>query len=194
MKIVCIGDSLTFGYGVSKKDSWVEILKSELNLDIINKGVNGDTTAGMLARSYNDVIENTPDYVIIMGGLNDFMSNRNLNLVTSNLDELISESLKYNIIPIIGIEPLLLPPIAKEKWSEDLDYKAINSTQLSYRNWIMIFCALKNINYIDFQKCFEKNLKNKLPSELYIDGLHPTPLGHKLMAGCIKEVFKVMNI
>lgn len=194
MKFVCIGDSLTFGYGVSKKNSWIELTRSELNLDLINKGVNGDTTAGMLSRSYKDVIENSPDYVIIMGGCNDFMCDRSLDLVTSNLSELAEESLKHNIVPIIGIEPLLSALIARERWSRNLNYENINSTQSSYRNWIITFCNENNINYIDFQKCFELSLKNKFPEELYIDGVHPTPFGHKLMAKCVKDVFEAMNI
>lgn len=194
MKLVCIGDSLTFGYGVSKKNSWVQLLKSELDIDLINKGVNGDTTAGMLSRSYEDIVGNSPDYVIIMGGSNDFMCNRSLSSVTSNLSELVKESSQHNIIPIIGIEPLLNPSIAKERWSSSINYENINSIQSSCRNWIINFCNKNNINYIDFQKCFELSLKNKFPEELYVDGIHPTPLGHKLMAKCAREVLESMNI
>ena len=49
--MILIGDSLTFGYGVSKKNSWVYKLQNEYtNLKILNKGVNGDTTSLMLTR------------------------------------------------------------------------------------------------------------------------------------------------
>lgn len=38
MKLVCIGDSLTYGYGVSSKSCWTELLKKHLNMEVINKG------------------------------------------------------------------------------------------------------------------------------------------------------------
>ncbi|MDM0585184.1 SGNH/GDSL hydrolase family protein [Clostridium perfringens] len=51
MNIICIGDSLTFGYGVGQENSWVSLLNDEKN-KFINKGVNGDTSTGILSRIY----------------------------------------------------------------------------------------------------------------------------------------------
>ncbi len=50
MKIVCLGCSLTAGYGVSREDSWVGILSRTTCDTWINAGICGDTTGGMLAR------------------------------------------------------------------------------------------------------------------------------------------------
>lgn len=193
MKIVCIGDSLTYGYGVFKSESWVEIVKDKLNVPIINKGINGDTTAGMLSRSYTDVVENKPTHVIIMGGCNDFIANRSLNMVENNIIELVKESIKYNIIPIIGIEMSIDKTLAERKWSGDLDYDKINRFVEDYRHWLLSFAKENNITYIDFYSCFEKNLINKDPKELYVDGLHPTVLGHQLMAECTINVLSSIN-
>ena len=73
MKLICIGDSFTRGFGVKKKESWVSQISIE-NADVINMGINGDTTSGMLARFTNDVILEKPNYVLITGGTNDFIS------------------------------------------------------------------------------------------------------------------------
>lgn len=105
MKLVCIGDSLTFGYGVPAKENWVSLIKEPLQMEVLNKGANGDTTSGMLSRSYEDVIKNHPNYVIIMGGSNDFMSNRSLKIVTDNITLIVKDAVNYKIISIIGIEP-----------------------------------------------------------------------------------------
>lgn len=189
MKIVCIGDSLTYGYGVFRAQCWVELIKSKLNIPIINKGVNGDTTAGMLSRSYIDVIKNDPTHVIIMVGSNDLIANRSLNMIQNNITELIKESIEYKIIPIIGIQMPIDKALAERKWSEDPDYDTINSSIEDYRKWLLKFSDKNNIACIDFYGCFEENLKNKSPKELYIDGLHPTVLGHQLMAECAIDVF-----
>lgn len=57
MKIVCLGDSLTYGFGVSRSNSWTNIVNEETRLEIVNKGINGDTTSGMLARFNEDVVK-----------------------------------------------------------------------------------------------------------------------------------------
>lgn len=191
MKLLCIGDSLTYGYGVFRDESWVQLVKKGLNIPIINKGVNGDTTAGMLSRSYTDVVENNPSHVIIMGGCNDFIANRSLNMVEENIKELVKEAIDYNIVPIIGIEPPIDKILAERKWSGDVDYDKVNSTIEDYRQWILNYSTENNIDHIDFYKCFVENLKTKNSRELYVDGLHPTSLGHKLMADCAISLLKL---
>lgn len=54
MKIVCLGDSLTYGYGVPRKDGWVSLAAQATGHTLVNKGVSGDTTGGMLARFARD--------------------------------------------------------------------------------------------------------------------------------------------
>lgn len=49
-KIVCIGDSITFGYEIKEAQKRTALLSEALGLEIVNCGVNGDTTADMLSR------------------------------------------------------------------------------------------------------------------------------------------------
>lgn len=64
-KIVAFGDSLTAFTG------WVSMLSGELGTEIINSGVGGDKTTEALARIKTDVIDKSPDIVIMMFGMND---------------------------------------------------------------------------------------------------------------------------
>lgn len=194
MKLICIGDSLTSGYGVFRNQCWVELIKNKLNIDVVNKGVNGDTTAGMLSRSYEDVIENHPSHVIIMGGCNDFIGGRSLNVVKENIKELVNEASAYVISPIIGIEPPIDKTLAEQRWSCDVNYDKVNKLLGEYRKHTLDFSIKNNITYIDFYDCFVEALKSKSAIELYIDGLHPTALGHELMANCIIDVFQGINL
>jgi len=65
VSIVCIGDSLTFGYGVDKSQNWVSILSTRIEEKIINKGVPGNTTFEMKERFLKDVVHYMPSKVLI---------------------------------------------------------------------------------------------------------------------------------
>ncbi|BAH07437.1 hypothetical protein CKR_2386 [Clostridium kluyveri NBRC 12016] len=189
MKLVCLGDSLTSGYGVFKEDCWVSLIRDLLKIEVLNKGINGDTMPGMLSRSYRDVVKNHPTHVIILGGSNDFMAGRRLKLVTDNLTEIIKESLNEGIIPIVGTEPIIDKTLAERKWDGTVDYDKINILLNHYRNWILDFCTKNNIHYIDFHHCFLEKSKISSNNSLFIDGIHPTKTGHKLIAECIIKFF-----
>ena len=190
-KITCIGDSLTFGYGVSKDKKWIDILAKELpQYEVLNKGVNGDTTSGLLSRFYQDVILNKPEKTIITIGSNDFLIGRTVDSAFENLKLLIKESKENAIGTFIGIEPLICADLAKEYWCSYLDYSIINSKISLYRYKILNYCKEKSIDCIDFYDLFE-NLNSKLENhDMFLDGLHPKEEIHKIMA---KEVIKIIN-
>ena len=50
MELICIGDSLTFGYGVRRNERWTALAAEESGWTLRNCGVSGDTTGGMLLR------------------------------------------------------------------------------------------------------------------------------------------------
>lgn len=67
MDLICFGDSLTFG---SIGHSYIKYLKKETNYNIINKGVNGDTTSHMYSRLKKYIEKNTTNdntYIICIG-------------------------------------------------------------------------------------------------------------------------------
>ena len=81
MNIVCIGDSLTKGYGVNPSKCWVSMLQDSLNVPTVNKGVIGDTSSGILSRFSRDVKKEDTSKVIIMCGTNDALLNRTMKNV-----------------------------------------------------------------------------------------------------------------
>ena len=75
MKLICIGDSLTFGYGVRPSQRWTRLCAQETGWEIVNEGISGDTTGGMLVRlrallAERDICVQRP-LVLLMGGAND---------------------------------------------------------------------------------------------------------------------------
>lgn len=78
-RIVIIGDSFTFGHGVEETERYGNRLKEKLgNVDMINLGVSGYSTAQQYLTLKNEGFKYQPDLVIL--GL--YMSNINRNLDT----------------------------------------------------------------------------------------------------------------
>lgn len=72
MKIVLLGDSLTWGgYGGSYADELAGLLPDH---EIINAGIGGNTVVNLLARLDDDVLIHEPDGVFVMIGGNDATS------------------------------------------------------------------------------------------------------------------------
>lgn len=74
--VVALGASNTFGKGVARSQSFPAQLEAMLRaqgypVHVINAGINGDTTAGMLARLDRVVLRDTR-VVILQPGGNDF--------------------------------------------------------------------------------------------------------------------------
>ncbi|NLK71598.1 MAG: hypothetical protein GX285_01095 [Clostridiales bacterium] len=185
MKFVCIGDSLTFGYGVAKNQCWTRILEGKFNTEVVNKGINGQLTSDMTLRYNRDVIQEKPDHVIIMGGTNDFLHGMPLNTVIDNIIFMVNLTLEKNIVPMIGIQMLTDPIMAARRWSDDTDYAEVNNKISLYREWAYNYSKSNNIKIFDFYDAFNRYLMNNSSDTLYFDGLHPTPEGHELMAAVI---------
>ncbi len=110
-KIVCIGDSLTAGYGLEPNENWPFLLAKELKIEVINSGISGDTTSGMLARFKAMVIDHKPTHTIIMGGTNDLSLNLTDEQILSNILAMTRYARHHNIETIIGIPTPFFPPM-----------------------------------------------------------------------------------
>ena len=188
MKIVCIGDSLTYGYGVHSKECWVKLLHKNLNIEIINKGVNGDTTAGILSRSYKDILQLNPSHVILMAGTNDILLNYPIDNIIDNIKFLLKEIKDNNITPILALQPPVIDELAKTHWDEYINYNKVNEHLFQYIQKIRTFALENNIDIIDFYNTFIK--LNDIAS-LYSDGIHPNSKGHKLMFETIIKLYTI---
>jgi acyl-CoA thioesterase-1 len=95
--LVCLGDSLTAGYGaakpseVDKSKSYPAYLEKKAGIPVINAGVSGDTTAEALARVDSDVLSHKPDIIIILLGANDFLHFISVSTTQSNLQTIIDK-------------------------------------------------------------------------------------------------------
>ena len=176
--IICIGDSITHGFPYGPAWSWVAVLDKTLPVEIINRGVNGNTTGNMLARFQNDVLNFNPVITVIMGGTNDAWLGAGLAKVKANLTAMVERSRKHHVLPIMGL-PVPLSPGGDdffpglEEASEMLD---------QYRSWIRDYCQTHDLPLIDFYTPM------LTPGSIYgrpayfLDGVHPSQAGYLAMA------------
>ncbi|MEW6074874.1 MAG: GDSL-type esterase/lipase family protein [Candidatus Omnitrophota bacterium] len=71
--IICFGDSITAGYGVSPGQDYPAQLAKLLGRPVINAGNSGETSRDALKRLVPDVLKKDPCLVIIEFGGNDFL-------------------------------------------------------------------------------------------------------------------------
>ncbi len=70
--VVVFGDSLSYGYGAPRGQSYPDLIGQKISRSVINLGRNGETAVGA-ARRVEEVLEQNPYMVLIEFGGNDFM-------------------------------------------------------------------------------------------------------------------------
>ena len=170
MKIVCLGDSLTYGFGCSRKRIWTTLAGEKSQFEIINKGINGDTTGGMLARFYSDVILNKPDVVFIMGSTNDLAAGADIGVVQANIMSMVHQAFYHNIIPVVATLIKADLPSVPRHWEEFAHYSAMNMKMMCYRQWIYGFSKTFNVKILDLYHIFEERMETDTYKDYYIDG------------------------
>lgn len=117
LRIVAFGDSLTAGYGLRPGQGFTDVLQMALkgrgkNVEVVNAGVSGDTTAAGLGR-LDWVIDDTADGVIVELGANDALRGQPPEQARANLDAILTRLTARNL-------PVLLAGMrAPENWGED---------------------------------------------------------------------------
>lgn len=181
---VFIGDSLTFGYGVPKSQSWFSLLKENCKYNLINKGINGNTSTDILFRFTEDVINNNPKKVFILCGTNDLLSNKPVENIISNIILMITESLENKITPIIGIPPIIIPDIAYKLFCPTDTYKYCYANLIILREALLSTCDDLNINFVDLYTLTSNNIN----TNIFLDGIHLNSPGNILVANYLKTI------
>lgn len=180
-----MGDSLTEGYGIPESDRWSDLLEKDLKIEIINQGISGDTTGGMLARFQTDVLVEKPTHVIIMGGTNDLWFGLSSKLILSNYHSMLRHARRAGIQAIIGLptdifhegfldedDPRIFTPLAE-----------LSEKIKDFRSQLKIYGNDQELLMIDFSK----DLK---PNHFLLDGVHPNEAGNLVMKDNAKPVLK----
>ncbi|MBF0627235.1 MAG: arylesterase [Magnetococcales bacterium] len=110
--ILCLGDSLTAGFGVATGESYPSLLQKRLREEgfphrVINAGVSGDTTTGGLYR-LEWALRSRPVIAIVVLGANDGLRGLDLEAMKQNLVQILTRLRAANVDPLLG--GMRLPP------------------------------------------------------------------------------------
>ena len=179
MKTICLGDSLTYGYGISPENTWVALAREALGGEWVNCGVSGDTSAGMLCRLSGQILQQKPHYVLMMGGVNDILLTGSFQQAQCAIMSMVHQCAHEGVRPVIGIG-VPIRDDADNPWLPLTDMRAAMAAQREYTAWLRLFVKTMRLRCVDFAAAFEACTDAK---RLYQDdGLHPNAAGHRLMA------------
>lgn len=186
VKIAFLGDSITY-FGWSEFSGYVRqfVYKSRLsgiNIKAIPVGICGNTSTDMLNRINNDVIEQKPEIVFIMAGMNDI--NRHFNdkeTYQNNMEKIV------NVVLENGIEPILLA-ITVDR--EDLGSKRNNRVD-EYNEYLTSLAKQKEIKIIDVNSPLKNEIirREKPYNVVTKDGVHLNRKGNTIVANKIIKDF-----
>ncbi len=186
MKIICMGDSITYGYGLSDLSRrWSDLTASRTGHTLMNCGVSGDTTAGMLARCQTQVFHQQADAFVFLGGINDISILGEDKIVRANVISIYRQALALGLPLILGLPlPVVPEDLGAPVWEPDRDNFQIAKLCDQYANWVQQFAAANQIPLVDFRTPFLRP-DGRVNGSLFQDGLHPTAEGHRLMADAL---------
>ena len=88
-KILSFGDSLTFGYGVSKELSYPSKLSELLHVEVVNEGISGEFSAKGLERLPALLEKHKPQILVLCHGANDILKRNDLSSTKDNLNKMV---------------------------------------------------------------------------------------------------------
>lgn len=168
VSLVCLGDSITWGFPYGPHCSWVEISQKALGLSMINRGINGDTAEDLLERFNSDVLDLKPSHVTIMVGTNDATMGMTLEEYSRCIQTMCLDAAKADISAIIA-----LPVPSADRW---LEY-----TLDKYRHWLRNYADKNKVPLLDFCPGM-KMPDGSINMEFYVDEVHPNKKGYEAMA------------
>ncbi len=164
--IVCFGDSLTKGFGSTDNQSYPYYLQKLVNIPVINKGINGNTSKGGLNRT-DDILQFKNSLVIVEFGANDFFQQIQISETKKNMETIV-DKLKQNnnIVVLVSVED-----------------KQLNQLH----NMLKTLAKEKNVLFIN-------GILNEFWDDrnLFSDEVHPNSTGYKLVADKIYKNIKYL--
>ncbi len=164
--VLAFGDSLTYGSGAERSESYPAVLSQLSGLEVINAGVPGEVTEQGVARLPDLLDEHLPQLLILCHGGNDLIRKQDLNRAADNIRNMIAMAQERGISVLMLAVPkpgvFLTPPAFYEEIASEMNVPIAVDTVPGILS--------------------ERSLKS--------DTIHPNREGYRRMA---EEIFRLMR-
>ncbi len=219
-RIVCFGDSVTFGWNIRYDFSYPYLLESNLagiypEIEVINCGVGGNTVADASARIKKDVLSYKPHLVIINFGLNDGMLKKQAGNIQPAKGSLYYKKDSSYFLPQVNISDFeeryrhIINLLKDNNISilvlgmssvtdnfpagQETDFrKKQKDIYLVYNERIRKIAAENALYFLNLWEIF--NLQGMPDKYIQADGIHPNETGQKLISESIFKYITENNI
>ncbi|MCL2322138.1 MAG: SGNH/GDSL hydrolase family protein [Oscillospiraceae bacterium] len=177
--ISCNENSLGDGY-VFFIDTYIKSIYPEYDVNIVNKGVDGDSILNLKKRWKETCVNLHPDIITLLIGINDIWDKYySDNYLTDeeflfHYDDIICDSMLNGVKKIVLMEPFIIPVNSDmESWRKDI-YSKIDIVRRLAKKY--------NCTYIPLDSIFGELCTIKGPEYWSNDGIHPNVKGHFIIA------------
>jgi lysophospholipase L1-like esterase len=202
-KIVIIGDSVT---DCSRREDYTAYLGTayphilaaniylkypDLDVKVVNVGISGDTSNALVARWQADVLDNKPDVLVILIGINDVWRYYGCGPEADKVScKDYIKNVRYMIESVINTTErvIILSPFYLE---QDMK-KPMKIQTEQYINALKSLVAEYDVTFVDMQKRFDDLMRKYTYNQLasISDKVHPTTFGQVVIAD---EILKVLE-
>ncbi len=198
-KVLFIGDSITdvkFNrrkrFSIKGNNIYALQLKKRFQkqikgIDVKIKGIASNRTYHLYDRLTSDCINLKPDVIIMLIGVNDAWENyvpEQYPPLLRPMEPHIREIYRRLKAELPEARILYLMPFMIDSVEEKLPFR--NKLD-EYREALKNIALENGAKVLDLQAVFNEKQKTIAPAELAIDGIHPTNLGHKIIADAIEK-------
>ena len=202
-KVLFIGDSITdpkFNFRMMStiKGRNIYALQLKKRLKAYSKGIKVDIKGIASNRTYHiydrltkDCISLKPDVVIMLIGVNDAWENyvpQDYPPLLRPMEPHIREIYRRLRTELPDTQILYLMPFMIDAVEEKLPY---HKTLDQFREVLKNVALENGATVLDMQEVYYEAQKTIEPKKLAIDGIHPTNLGHKIMADAVFEMLEL---
>ena len=182
--LVCHGDSLTSPDELDRMSIWPSLVESRLKINVINSGIGGDTSGGLLSRFYPGVVQHRPDVVLIMGGTNDLWWNLEIKMIVANIFSMTCQAEHHDIVPLVGLPlPIVVEKACEQEFAApEGGYDNCTEKLASLAKTLARAAKQNDIVCLDFYHPFCDNSGSAMGKYFLDDGLHPNKDGHRQIA------------
>jgi lysophospholipase L1-like esterase len=159
------------------------------SLQIVNRGLPGDTTFNMVSRFRRDVIQLRPRVVVILGGLND-LALTPLPIIEQNLAVMSQTARDHRIEVILATLPPARGPVPGALSDEPSSQQSPGTGNIRLLNgWIRSFAAQNGYTLADYYSVLSDE-RGVYREGLTTDGVHLSPSGYARMEPLLREAIQ----